>query len=82
MLSETVASALEFLDNDDTLETRTFIRIFDRFFDIMNIKSALQGKFKRKDIMEPFHKEDDFRFKVRNVIILCTIFIDYYYRIG
>ena len=65
MLSETVASALEFLDNDDTLETRTIIRMFDWFFDTM---SALQGKFKRKDIMEPFHKEDDFRFKVRNVI--------------
>ena len=29
--------------------------------------------------MEPFHKEDDFIFKVRNVITLCTIFIDYYY---
>ena len=73
MLSETVASALEFLDNDDTLETRTFIRMFDWFFDTM---SALQGKFKRKDIMEPFHKEDDFRFKVRNVI---TIIMHYYY---
>ena len=52
------------MDEDATLETRTFIRMFDRFFDIMNIKSPLQGKLQRKDIMEPFQKEDDYRFKV------------------
>ena len=31
-MSESVASALEFLDNDNTRETRLFIRMVDRFF--------------------------------------------------
>ena len=56
MLSESVASALELAKqvDDKTVETRTFIRMFDRFFDIMNIKNLLQGKLDRKDTMVPF----------------------------
>lgn len=37
-MSESVASALEFLDNDATQETRLFIRMINKFFDRLNAK--------------------------------------------
>ena len=38
VMSESVASALEFVDNDATQQTRLFIRMIDRFFDLLNVK--------------------------------------------
>ena len=64
-MSESVASALEFLDNDATHQTRLFIRMIDKFFDCLNSKGPQVAKLKRKDNIAPYSKESDHRFKVR-----------------
>ena len=66
-MSESVASALEFLDNDCT---KQFIRMIDRFFDYMNVKSPLHEcqspliKTALLDSIAPYRCQDDERFKV------------------
>ena len=50
-MSESVASALEFLDNDNTRETRLFIRMIDRFFDYLNVQSPLAHQLKQKVLL-------------------------------
>lgn len=64
VLSETVASALQLLDEEKTRETRLFIRMMDTFFDAMNVKNPLEGKHKRKDGRAPYYSAKDERFKV------------------
>ena len=63
-MSETVASALQFVDDDRTRETRQFIRMIDLFFDALNVKSPLEGKLKRKLFRLPYYSPQDERFKV------------------
>ena len=43
-LSESVASALEYLDNNATQQTRLFIRMIDKFFDCLNTKGPQMAK--------------------------------------
>ena len=45
-MSETVASALQHVNEEGTRETRHFIRTIDRFFDAMNVKNPLEGQQK------------------------------------
>ena len=45
-MSETVASALQFVDEERARETRQFIRMIDLFFDALNVKNPLEGKLK------------------------------------
>ena len=63
-MSESVASALQLLNEQGTRETRTLIRMIDRFFDALNVKSAIQWKVKRKDSIAPYETPSDERFKV------------------
>ena len=69
-MSESVASALEFLDNDNTQQTRLFIRMVDRFFDYLNVKGPMMAQLKRKDSIAPYRNPKDERFKVRIIILL------------
>lgn len=64
VMSESVACALEFLDNDGTQQTRLFIRMMDRFFDYLNVKSPLMSQKKKKDSIAPYKSPNDERFKV------------------
>ena len=64
VMSETVASALQFTNNERTKETRKFIRMIDTFFDCLNVKSPLEGKLKRKQFRSPYTSPNDERFKV------------------
>ena len=64
VLSETVASALQVLTKDDTVETRLFIRMMDCFFDCLNVKSPRQGILERKEYRRPYSSHNDHRFKV------------------
>ena len=59
-----MADALTFYDQDETTETRVFIRMIDQFFDCMNVRSKLEGKFRRKDQRLPYTSPKDHRFKV------------------
>ena len=65
-MSETVASALQLVNEERTRETRHFIRMIDRFFDAMNVKNPLEGQQKRKGSRAPYYSATDERFKVRS----------------
>ena len=45
-MSESVASALQYLGDDRTIQTRVFIRMIDRFFDCLNVKSSMLADLK------------------------------------
>ena len=43
-MSETVASALQFVNEEQTRETRLFIRMIDKFFDALNVKNPVESQ--------------------------------------
>ena len=61
---ESVACALEFMNNEETTETRRFIRLTDMFFDCLNVKDTLSATIKRKEYRAPYRSPRDMRFKV------------------
>lgn len=63
-MSETVASALQVVNEDNTRATRLFIRMTDMCFDALNVKNTLEGKLKRKNYRLPYTDPLDERFKV------------------
>ena len=63
-MSSTVADALTYYDKPDTTQTRLFIRLFDQFFDCLNVTNKLEGVLKRKDLRLPYTSAKDQRFKV------------------
>ena len=64
-MSSTVADALAFYNDEETTETILFIRLFDEFFDCLNVTSKLEGILKRKDARLAYYQADDKRFKVK-----------------
>ena len=74
-MSESVASALEYMDNDGTQQTRVFIRMVDCFFDYLNVKSPLMAQMKRKESIAPYKSPKDECFTVS--ICICTQFQKY-----
>ena len=65
MLSNSVDIALQMQDNDATISTRKFVRIFNKFFDILNVKSTTIGFRELNDDKKPFEgKESDDRLEV------------------
>ena len=63
-MSESVACASEFMDNDCTQQTRIFIRMVDKLFDYLNVKSPKMALLKRKDSIGPYKSPNDEHFKV------------------
>ena len=63
-MSESVASALQYLDNYKMQQTRLFIRMVDRFFDCLNVRNPLLAQMKWKDSIAPYTSPNDDRFKV------------------
>ena len=45
-------------------ETAKFAAKFDKFFDVLNVKSLTEGKHKRKDSRLPYTSADDSRLDV------------------
>ena len=63
-MSESVASCLEYMDNEGTQQTCLFIKMIDRFFDYLNVKSPQLYKWQRKESRAPYRNARDGRFKV------------------
>jgi len=63
VLSNTVASAFAYYGDPETKETERFVRIFDRFFDMMNTRCLEEEIQKKKPDLKPFEKGDQ-RFEV------------------
>ncbi len=49
-MSESVACALQFINSDGTQQTRLFIRMIDKFFDLLNVKGPRRAQAKREFI--------------------------------
>ena len=64
ILSKSVAEAIS-LANDTTLkETERFVRKFNKFFDIMNIRCTTEYIRTKNADKKPFYHADDDRLKV------------------
>ena len=62
-----MADALTYYDEDETTETRVFIRHMDSFFDCLNVRSHEEGVKKRKPWREAYFHSWDERFKVAKI---------------
>ena len=69
VLSSTVADALTKDGDDDTTETRLFIRMMDDFFDCLNVRNDTEGIIKKKPMREAYTQSGDERFKVLPITI-------------
>ena len=59
-----MAIPLQITDDSEAEETIRFVRMFDRFFDCLNVSSFTAGKFSRKAFRSPYQCSTDFRLKV------------------
>ena len=64
VMSQTLANIMEEKLGPSAAATVTFIRIFDKFFDCLNVRSTKEGYKKRKDELLPYENIDDPRFQV------------------
>ena len=79
MLSESVADALKLQGYQSTSELEKFIRMFNKFFDILNVSDVFGGVKARNENLEPFRSANDVRLLVC-LYLYCHIFV--YYIIG
>lgn len=64
VMSASVANALQLYGGADATETARFVRMVDRFFDIMNVRSLAEAHRVRKPDLLPFTSPQDVRFEV------------------
>ena len=77
VLSNSVAEALAFDGKPDTRETQRFVSMFNRFFDMMNVRSLKEATLKRQTDKAPYRYLDDKRIQVTtNSSNACSILID------
>ena len=69
VMSSTVADALTFYGQDETTETRVFLRMMDECFDCLNVRNCTEGKHTRKSQQLPYKSSKDYRFKVHTTTI-------------
>jgi len=63
-LSGSVAKALAIQNDPQTLETRRFVEKFNRFFDLLNVRSLTEATHQRNPDKEPYRSSSDERLKV------------------
>ena len=61
VVSTTVAEALAYEKKPYTAETERFVRVFDKFFDLMNVRSLREGIHKRKPNLHPYRNDQQSR---------------------
>ena len=59
-----MAKTLAFQDDPLTLETRRFVMIFNKFFDLLNGRSLMEATCERNPDKEPYRCANDDRLKV------------------
>ena len=65
VLSSSVADALTVLDDDETTETRTLIRLMNKFFDCLNVRNTFPGITRINENLHLYTKCNDERMKVQ-----------------
>ena len=66
-----MADALAYFGDENTIETEKFIRMFDSFFDCLNVRSLSEWKSKLKPDLQPYTSPDDSRLKVMEIFLSC-----------
>ena len=69
MLSESVANAFHFRGLSGTQQTEKFVRIFNKFFDCLNVRSFREAIVKRKPDLQVYKSPDDVRLEVQLNIV-------------
>lgn len=64
-LSNSVAEALNMMKDPELEKTIMFCKIFDKFFDCLNVSSLDLGTRSRNAFKAPYHSGRDFRIKVQ-----------------
>ena len=54
-----MANMLKFNGDSDTTETERFVRMFDQFFDCLNVRSPNEHVTKRKPYLKPYTSGTD-----------------------
>ena len=52
-----MAEAFAYENKPYTRETERFVRTFDKFFDLMNVRSLKEGVYKRKPNLKPYRND-------------------------
>ena len=71
VLSNSVAEALALDGDPSTTETQRFVRMFNRFFDLLNVRSLSESIRHRKPDVWPYRDLSDERLKVHNYVNTC-----------
>ena len=66
VMSNTVAEALARDGDSRTTETRRFVKMFNKFFDLLNVRSLNEAIHERNPNKEPFRSPSDSRLQVNN----------------
>jgi len=64
VLSESVSKALVLTGGQEAQGTATFVSMFDKFFDLLNVSNFTNGTRYRKPFHHPYRNGDDVRLKV------------------
>lgn len=59
VLSDSVANSIEMLYGPETSETVYFLRLFNKFFDCLNVRSMWEGRNKRNENLAPYLTQND-----------------------
>ena len=59
-----VANGLDFYGQEETKEMETFVWMFDKFFDCLNVQCTTASAHRRKPDLRPYRSPDDPRLKV------------------
>ena len=49
------------LKKEEMLETIKFVKLFDKWFDCLNVSSLSKGRLTRNPFKSPYRSKDDFR---------------------
>ena len=74
VLSKSVSDALFLFGGPEAEETAIFVKMFDEWFDAVNVCNFSDGQYQRKPFKNPYRSGEDFRLKV----YLTFIFNMYY----
>jgi len=79
VLSNSVATALEETGGNEVKETVKFVRMFDHFFDCMNVNDFESGTHSQNSFKDSYRSSKDFRLKVymlHGIIIIYSLIVD------
>lgn len=71
-----MAEVLAYENNPDTKETERFVHTFDKFFDLMNVRSLKEGVHKCKPNLLPYRNNSQSRDHLQ---VSITYLIAFYY---